>query len=45
MEHLSQRWQDLFGEKFEALFYDLTRTYFSEARLSALEYYPKGVES
>jgi transposase len=27
-EHLSQRWQDLFGVKFEVLLYDLTSTYF-----------------
>jgi transposase len=26
--HLSQRWQDLFGVKFEVLLYDLTSTYF-----------------
>jgi hypothetical protein len=26
--HLSQRWQDLFGLKFEVLLYDLTSTYF-----------------
>jgi hypothetical protein len=28
LEHLSQRWQDLFGVKFEVLLYDLTSTYF-----------------
>jgi transposase len=27
-DHLSQRWQDLFGVKFEVLLYDLTSTYF-----------------
>jgi transposase len=26
--HLTQRWQDLFGVKFEVLLYDLTSTYF-----------------
>jgi len=26
--HLTQRWQDLFGAKFEVLLYDLTSTYF-----------------
>ena len=26
--HLSQRWQDLFGARFEVLLYDLTSTYF-----------------
>src|ERR1700758_3888316 len=26
--HLSQRWQDLFGTRFEVLLYDLTSTYF-----------------
>jgi len=27
-QHLRQRWQDLFGAKFEVLLYDLTSTYF-----------------
>jgi transposase len=27
-EHLSQRWQDLFGAHFDVLLYDLTSTYF-----------------
>lgn len=27
-DHLSARWQDLFGAKFEVLLYDLTSTYF-----------------
>jgi transposase len=27
-DHLSQRWQDLFGVKFDVLLYDLTSTYF-----------------
>ena len=27
-DHLRQRWQDLFGAKFEVLLYDLTSTYF-----------------
>src|SRR5208337_5586592 len=26
--HLHQRWQDLFGARFEVLLYDLTSTYF-----------------
>ena len=26
--HLRQRWQDLFGAKFDILLYDLTSTYF-----------------
>jgi hypothetical protein len=26
--HLTQRWQDLFGVRFEVLLYDLTSTYF-----------------
>src|SRR3954468_19760305 len=26
--HLRQRWQDLFGAKFDVLLYDLTSTYF-----------------
>ena len=26
--HLRERWQDLFGARFEALLYDLTSTYF-----------------
>ena len=29
--HLTQRWQDLFGAKFEVLLYDLTSTYFESA--------------
>jgi transposase len=29
--HLRQRWQDLFGVKFEVLLYDLTSTYFESA--------------
>jgi transposase len=29
--HLRQRWQDLFGAKFEVLLYDLTSTYFESA--------------
>ncbi len=29
--HLSQRWQDLFGAQFEVLLYDLTSTYFESA--------------
>jgi hypothetical protein len=28
VEHLRQRWQDLFGAQFEVLLYDLTSTYF-----------------
>jgi transposase len=28
LEHLRQRWQDLFATHFEVLFYDLTSTYF-----------------
>jgi hypothetical protein len=27
-QHLRQRWQDLFGTRFDVLFYDLTSTYF-----------------
>ena len=27
--HLRQRWQDLFGARFDVLLYDLTSTYFS----------------
>ena len=30
-DHLRQRWQDLFGAKFEVLLYDLTSTYFESA--------------
>jgi transposase len=30
-QHLRQRWQDLFGVKFEVLLYDLTSTYFESA--------------
>jgi transposase len=29
--HLTQRWQDLFGARFEVLLYDLTSTYFESA--------------
>jgi hypothetical protein len=29
--HLRQRWQDLFGAKFEVLLYDLTSSYFESA--------------
>jgi len=29
--HLRQRWQDLFGAKFEVLLYDLTSTYFESS--------------
>jgi hypothetical protein len=29
--HLRQRWQDLFGVKFEVLLYDLTSTYFESS--------------
>jgi transposase len=29
--HLRQRWQDLFGSRFEVLLYDLTSTYFESA--------------
>ncbi len=29
--HLRQRWQDLFGARFEVLLYDLTSTYFESA--------------
>ena len=29
--HLRQRWEDLFGAKFEVLLYDLTSTYFESA--------------
>lgn len=29
--HLRQRWQDLFGTRFEVLLYDLTSTYFESA--------------
>ncbi len=32
-DHLRQRWQDLFGARFDVLLYDLTSTYFeSDAR-------------
>ena len=27
-DHLRQRWQDLFGVRFDVLLYDLTSTYF-----------------
>ena len=30
--HLRQRWQDLFGARFDVLLYDLTSTYFKSAR-------------
>jgi transposase len=30
-DHLHQRWQDLFGAKFEVLLYDLTSTYFESS--------------
>ena len=30
-QHLRQRWQDLFGIKFEVLLYDLTSTYFESS--------------
>ena len=30
-EHLSERWQDLFGARFDVLLYDLTSTYFESA--------------
>jgi transposase len=30
-DHLRQRWQDLFGARFEVLLYDLTSTYFESA--------------
>ena len=30
-DHLRQRWQDLFGAKFEVLLYDLTSTYFQSS--------------
>jgi transposase len=30
-DHLRQRWQDLFGAKFEVLLYDLTSTYFESS--------------
>lgn len=30
-QHLRQRWQDLFGVKFEVLLYDLTSTYFESS--------------
>jgi hypothetical protein len=28
--HLGERWQDLFGARFEVLLYDLTSTYFEK---------------
>src|SRR5438552_5670828 len=31
-KHLRQRWEDLFGVKFEVLLYDLTSTYFESDR-------------
>jgi len=31
LNHLTQRWQDLFGAQFEVLLYDLTSTYFESA--------------
>jgi transposase len=31
-DHLRQRWQDLFGAKFEVLLYDLTSTYFESSQ-------------
>jgi hypothetical protein len=31
-DHLHQRWQDLFGAKFEVLLYDLTSTYFESSQ-------------
>lgn len=30
--HLTERWQDLFGAKFDVLLYDLTSTYFESSR-------------
>lgn len=30
--HLAERWQDLFGAKFDVLLYDLTSTYFESSR-------------
>ena len=33
--HLRQRWQDLFGARFEVLLYDLTSTYFESDPLFA----------
>ncbi len=30
-DHLTQRWQDLFGARFDVLLYDLTSTYFESA--------------
>ena len=30
--HLTERWQDLFGAKFEVLLYDLTSTYFESSQ-------------
>ena len=31
-DHLRQRWQDLFGTRFEVLLYDLTSTYFESSQ-------------
>jgi transposase len=31
-DHLHQRWQDLFGARFEVLLYDLTSTYFESSQ-------------
>ena len=31
-DHLRQRWQDLFGARFEVLLYDLTSTYFESSK-------------
>ena len=31
-DHLRQRWQDLFGARFEVLLYDLTSTYFESSQ-------------
>ena len=31
-DHLTERWQDLFGAKFDVLLYDLTSTYFESDR-------------
>jgi hypothetical protein len=30
--HLRQRWQDLFGARFDVLLYDLTSTYFDNVQ-------------
>jgi len=32
VSHLRQRWEDLFGARFEVLLYDLTSTYFRAIR-------------